>query len=66
MSWLGSARASLKKKSKLNSKLSIGAILELKADAQNLEIVNDISEANEIYTKQWALNAAQVTQLLID
>ncbi|AXT52722.1 hypothetical protein D1818_18535 [Aquimarina sp. BL5] len=51
---------------KLDSKLNIGYLLELKAEAQNLEIVSDEKEADEVYTRKWAINAAAVTQLFID
>ncbi|WP_163399276.1 hypothetical protein [Flavobacterium fluviatile] len=51
--------------SKLNSKLNIGNLLQLKAEAQGLTIIkNEI--ADEVYTAQWAMNPAVVTQLLID
>jgi len=50
---------------KLNSKLNIGNLLELKAKAQGLEIVND-PVADENYTIEWAMNTAAVTQLLVD
>lgn len=50
---------------KLNSKLNIGNLLELKAEAQNLTITDD-ENADEVYHAQWAMNAAAVTQLLID
>ncbi len=50
---------------KLNSKLNIGSLLQLKAEAQGLTITeNEI--ADEVYTAQWAMNPAVVTQLLID
>ncbi|MNR23585.1 hypothetical protein D3C85_1406140 [compost metagenome] len=50
---------------KLNSKLNIGSLLLLKAEAQGLTITeNEI--ADEVYTAQWAMNPAVVTQLLID
>lgn len=52
--------------SKLNSKFSIGALLALKATAQGLNIVEDATQADEIYDVNWAQNAASVTQLLID
>ena len=51
---------------KLQSKLNIGALLTLKAEAQGLMIVQDKSLANEVYDVNWAMNAAAVTQLLID
>ncbi|MBP4138317.1 RING finger protein [Flavobacterium geliluteum] len=50
---------------KLSSKLNIGNLLQLKAEAQGLTITeNEI--ADEVYTAQWAMNPAVVTQLLID
>lgn len=50
---------------KLSSKLNIGSLLQLKAEAQGLNITeNEI--ADEVYTAQWAMNAAAVTQLLVD
>jgi hypothetical protein len=50
---------------KLNSKLNIGSLLQLKAEAQNLTITDD-EDADEVYNAQWAMNVAAVTQLLID
>ncbi|VXB55841.1 Prokaryotic RING finger family 4 [Flavobacterium sp. 9AF] len=50
---------------KLSSKLNIGSLLTIKAKAQNLQIV-DTAEADEVYDQKWAINAAAVTQLLID
>jgi hypothetical protein len=50
---------------KLDAKLTIGKLLKIKALAQNMTLV-ETPEADESYTKQWALNAAAVTQLLID
>jgi len=50
---------------KLNSKLNIGRLLQLKAEAQGLTIIDD-ENADEVYNAQWAMNAAAVTQLLID
>ncbi|MEZ0004790.1 hypothetical protein ABH942_000133 [Flavobacterium sp. 28YEA47A] len=51
--------------SKLSSKLNIGSLLQLKAEAQGLEIIESLN-ADEVYDAQWAINAAAVTQLLID
>lgn len=51
--------------SKLNSKLNIGSLLQLKAEAQGLTITED-QNADEVYDAKWAINAAAVTQLLID
>ncbi|TCN58728.1 hypothetical protein D0809_10285 [Flavobacterium circumlabens] len=50
---------------KLSSKLNIGSLLQLKAEAQGLAITED-QNADEMYTAQWAMNPAAVTQLLID
>lgn len=54
---------------KLDAKLSIGNLLLLKAEAQNLEIVeaNDTENpADEVYSREWAMNTAAVTKLLVD
>jgi hypothetical protein len=50
---------------KLSSKLNIGKLLELKAEAQGLTITEN-QIADEVYDAKWAINAAAVTQLLID
>lgn len=50
---------------KLNSKLNIGSLLQLKAEAQGLTITES-EIADEVYTAQWAMNTAFVTQLLVD
>jgi hypothetical protein len=50
---------------KLESKLNIGALLQLKATAQGLTMV-DSPTADENYTMEWARNTAAVTQLLVD
>jgi len=50
---------------KLESKLTIGQLLTVKAQAQHLELV-DTPEADEAYTVAWAQNTAAVTQLLVD
>lgn len=50
---------------KLNSKLSIGNLLALKAEAQGLTIVDTVN-ADEVYDYKWGINAAAVTQLFID
>lgn len=50
---------------KLDSKLSIGQLLTVKAQAQNLQLVES-TEADEVYTVAWAQNTAAVTQLLVD
>jgi hypothetical protein len=50
---------------KLGSKISIGHLLTIKAEAQGLEVVGS-AEADENYTREWALNTAAVTRLLVD
>jgi hypothetical protein len=50
---------------KLESKLTIGNLLALKAEAQGITLV-ETPEADEVYTAEWARNAAAVTQLLVD
>ncbi|WP_118974181.1 hypothetical protein [Taibaiella koreensis] len=50
---------------KLNNKLSVGALLQLKAGAQGMTLVEHLP-ADEVYDQQWARNTAAVTQLLID
>ena len=50
---------------KLDSKLSIGQLLMVKAAAQQLT-VTDHATADEVYTREWARNTAAVTQLFID
>jgi hypothetical protein len=50
---------------RLNSKISIGHLLQIKAAAQGLELT-DTATADEVYTVDWALNTGIVTQLLVD
>ena len=49
---------------KLEAKLSVGELLEMKAKAQNLITSETAEEADEAYTYEWALNPADVTKLL--
>lgn len=49
---------------RLDSKLSIGELLEIKATAQNLTIIESQDSADEVYTYEWALNPADVSLLL--
>jgi len=51
---------------RLESKLTIGQLLTAKAEAQQLELVQDEAAADEAYTAAWARNPAAVTQLLVD
>ncbi|MBR0116862.1 MAG: hypothetical protein IJM04_06205 [Prevotella sp.] len=49
---------------RLETKLSVGELLEIKAKAQGLALTENADEADEAYTYEWALNPAEVTQLL--
>jgi len=49
---------------KLEAKLSVGELLDLKAKAQKLTSVERADDADEAYTYDWALNPADVTKLL--
>lgn len=50
---------------KLSNKITVGALLQIKASAQGLLVV-ETPAADEVYTKEWAVNTAAVTKLLID
>ena len=49
---------------KLETKLSVGELLDMKAKAQQLTSVDNADEADEVYTYEWALNPADVTKLI--
>ena len=49
---------------KLETKLTIGQLLDMKVKAQNLTLVENAEDADEAYTYEWALNPAEVTKLL--
>jgi len=49
---------------RLETKLSIGGLLDIKAKAQNLTIVDTPDTADESYTYQWALNPAEVAGIM--
>lgn len=49
---------------KLEAKLSVGELLDMKVKGQNMELVHTADEADEAYTYEWALNPADVTKLL--
>lgn len=51
---------------KLDSKLNIGNLLALKAEAQGLEIITEKEAADQVYDLEWGRNSAAVTQLLVD
>ena len=49
---------------KIESKLSIGELIDIKVKAQNLTRADSADEADEAYTYEWALNPVEVTSLL--
>lgn len=49
---------------RVRSKISIGELLNVKAEAQGLELVNVMNDADEVYPFEWALNTAEVSNLL--
>lgn len=49
---------------KLDAKTTIGELLAIKAEAQGLQLT-DTPEADEVYTREWAMNTAAVTKLLL-
>lgn len=49
---------------RLRNKLSIGQLLEIKAEAQHLSLAPSPDEADEAYTYEWALNPAEISALL--
>jgi hypothetical protein len=50
---------------KLAARSTVGEILTLKAEAQNLQVVENKAEADEVYDYQWALDTAKVSSLLL-
>lgn len=51
---------------KLDAKTTVGNLLATKAKAQQIELVDTPDGADEVYTLEWARNAAAVTKLLVD
>lgn len=49
---------------KLDAKTTIGELLAIKAQAQGLQLA-ETPEADEIYTREWAMNTAAVSKLLL-
>lgn len=49
---------------RLKKKLKLGELLQMKAKAQGLEIVEDASLADEVYSYEWALKPTEVNKLL--
>lgn len=50
---------------KLAARSTIGEILTVKAEAQNIQIVDNQAEADEVYDYPWALDTAKVSSLLL-
>jgi len=51
---------------KLDSKMSVGELLTLKAKAQGLDILESAEDADEVYDASWVQDTSKVTQLLVD
>ena len=51
---------------KLSSRLSVGQLLRVKAQAQRLTVMDYAPMADEGYDLDWAMNTAAVTQLFLD
>lgn len=49
---------------RLEEKLSVGELLDMKARAQSLTAIENVEDADEAYTYEWALNPTEVTQLI--
>ena len=49
---------------RLSKKMTIGELLKIKADAQSIEIIDNVDEADEKYTYEWALQPEEVSKLL--
>lgn len=49
---------------KLQKKLKLGELLQMKAEAQQLQRVDTAEQADESYTYEWALDAAAVSKVL--
>lgn len=50
---------------KLDAKLKLGALLKLKAEVQDLQLVGEPHLADEVYDTNWALNTAEVNELFL-
>jgi hypothetical protein len=51
---------------KLEAKLKIADLLEMKAEIQELRIVTNPEFADEVYDAKWAMNTAEVNSLFLD
>ena len=50
---------------RLSRKVSIGQLLEIRARAQKRLLADTPKDADEQYTYEWALNAAEVAKILL-
>ena len=50
---------------RLEHKVSIGQLLEIKAKTENKILVSNPTDADELYTYEWALNSAEVARVLL-
>lgn len=50
---------------KLDAKIKIGDLLNLKAEVQGLELVSDSTNADEIYDLKWASNTGKVSNMFL-
>ncbi len=51
---------------KLDAKLKIGALLKLKAEIQNLIIVDTPTDADDVYDTNWALDIGNINKLFLE
>ena len=49
---------------RLSKKMTIGELLQIKAEAQSIEIIDSLEDADEKYTYEWALQPEEVSKLL--
>lgn len=50
---------------RLAAKTTIGEVLRMKAEVQQLQMVEKADEADEAYTMEWAKDTAAVSRLLM-
>jgi hypothetical protein len=51
---------------KLDAKLKVGDLLQLKAEVQGLKLVDNAEQADEVYDMDWALDTAKVSALFME
>jgi hypothetical protein len=49
---------------RLSKKMTISELLKIKAEAQSIEIIDSLEDADEKYTYEWALQPEEVSKLL--